>query len=285
MGDEVTAIFRGLKKVVGICHMLARPGVALKLSFNNPFSPLLVRVQSDRDSEKFRQRRLLNMSRSSRVLDFFRTRLDTMRLIVPADDSLSRRSTRLSRALPSRSRALASIATGIFGDQGDVACCLFIPCLIGSRRVRCADGLGKCEDSILDERPIAACVGRYVAPTIVLQAEAVASELIETDSHWSERRAALAQVYPPRCRRAATRFHPPQQGGERLVMILVSPNLIVIAVPNRFEICTPWEAGGVELAPGVEDFNDPGRYRLLAGLPAANCARGDAEPGGEIGLR
>jgi hypothetical protein len=95
----------------------------------------------------------------------------------------------------------------------------------------------------------------------------------------------LAQVYPPRCRRAATRFHPPQQGGECLVMILVSPNLNVIAVPNRFKVRTPWNAAGVELAPDVEEFNDPGRYLLLAGLPAANCALGDAEPGGEIGLR
>ena len=71
VGDEVTAVFRGLKKVVGVCHMLAGPGVALKLLFNDPFPPLLVRVQSDLDGEKFRQRRLLNMSRSSRVLDFF----------------------------------------------------------------------------------------------------------------------------------------------------------------------------------------------------------------------
>src|SRR5947209_2471954 len=54
-------------------------------------------------------------------------------------------------------------------------------------------------------------------------------------------------------------------------------NLIVIAVPDRFQVSAPRDFRGVQLTPDSHQFSDSARNFLFSALPAANGAGGHAQ--------
>ena len=119
MGDKVAAIFGCLEKMISVGLVLPRLGVALKLLLDDAPPALLIGTQTDLYSENPRERGLLDLRRRPSVQDFLADPFRHDQVDRAPDESCSSRSTNASCALPSRFRALASIAMGqIRGSSG-----------------------------------------------------------------------------------------------------------------------------------------------------------------------
>ena len=94
----------------------------------------------------------------------------------------------------------------------------------------------------------------------------------------------ILEVDPPRRRWSATFLDAAKYGREGLVVILMPANLIVIAVPDRFQVGAPRDIRGVQLTPDSHQLGDSARNFLFSALPAANGAGGHAQKSSRVVL-
>jgi hypothetical protein len=128
-------------------------------------------------------------------------------------------------------------------------------------------------DGIFNEGSIALPILVAITTSVVGQAKPPTFELIETDVHPAEGRAALLQVHTPRRSWPTSGFDTAQHRRQRFIVILVTANLVIITKPNRFHCGAPRDVSIMQLAPDVQKLYDVGGYRLFTSLPSAHCAR------------